>query len=145
MWVEETFPCLQVLLLFCLKKHHHTCLPLRKKNPGKSSYPSWKNSHRKTNCLCDWVINHRGAVVLPRDRAIDSGRGCALGFDWPRRSGSSWEAAECLSRQIRADVSSPLSRNHLPSSLRPVFVFSRSHTGKHTQTSTMFSDQPPHG
>ncbi len=91
---------------------------------------------RRTSILCDWVINRWGAVVLPHDRAIDSGRGFALAFDWLRRSGSSWEVAECLSRQIREDVSSPLSRNHLPSSLCPVFSFSLSHvhSGKHTHT-----------
>lgn len=74
----------------------------------------------RTSILRDWVIDRRGAVVLPRDWAIDSGRGFALGFDWHGRSGSSWEAAECLSRQSGADVGSPLSCNHLPSSPCPV-------------------------
>lgn len=99
---------------------------LKKINTGRTSIP------------CDWVIDRREPVVLPVDWAIDSGRGFALGFDWSRSSGSSWEAAECLSRQMRADVSSPLSCNHLlssqcaASSLRPVFVVC-AHMHKRTQ------------
>lgn len=40
--------------------------------------------------------------------------GLRLVFDWPMGIGSSREADECLSSEMRADVRSPLSCNHLP-------------------------------
>lgn len=79
----------------------------------RASLPFWADVHpvdtkKETSTFCDWIIDRRGAVVLPLDWAIDSWRGFALGFDWPGSRGLPLEELPSVSSDVMRAESTPL-------------------------------------
>lgn len=98
------------------------CPPLI--NLQKEHTLTWKFKKKS-----DWLTDWQGAGVLLPDWTIDSGRRFALGF-WLAHGDRVLLRSECLSSEMRADVRSPLSCNHLPPLCSSVSL-TRAHSSIH--------------